>query len=537
MGCSLQQRFFEMHDIRPWQGAPWVPLRMSVGRELPLPDGSGAVSVWDGVATLAVPEANRAQADGFGWSEVGIQHNRSVVDRDGYHAADSYRVFDAPHPIGTRLVVAQLLEELHKQVWHLHPDLVVALHLLREGDVWFRPEEGWAEVARLFRNADGDPERLEIRSEHLSDYLAATGSLLFLSSYHERRTEPDKLPAFDWPEGSETVENGRDSFERRFEQRRGRFRVSGALWRTEWFGPGDFSPRVRGDRDRAPTTFTLDNQGGRATADELQGAMDWLYFRPDLVSALSRHRGFHLGWLSAQTGGLGGTGRGLHFGINQLGLINVFAKDVGRLAPWEQRIWSAHNVPPEGGVSRELFAAQMEVRPPATKAPETELPDVLDLVEARVSAALGAPLLRANDATVGLIARVHRFRAADDEGLLLLARDLAKLFAERVDVDPIHRRLALKANEKKPGSLKSLERLAATKIGADDARTLMAPLFGVQDLRGAAAHLGDDLVPGAIADARVDPQAPATEQGRMLIASFVETLTALANLFADPAAP
>lgn len=514
-----------------------MPLRMSVARELSFLDGSGTVSVWDGVATLAVPAANRAVVDGFGWSEIGIQHDRSVVDRDGYHAADTYRAFDAPHPLGTRLVVAQLLEELHKQVWHLHPDLVVALHLLREGDVWFRPEEGWAEVARLVRNADGDPERLEIRSEHLFDYLAATGSLLFLSSYHERRTEPAALPAFDWPEGSETFENGRDTFERRFERQRGRFWVSGSLWRTEWLESGDFSPRVRGDRDRAPTTFALDNQGGRATADQLQGAMNWLYFRPELASALSRHRGFDLGWLSAQTGSLGGTGRGLHFGINGLGLINVFAKDVGRLASWEQRIWSAHNVPPEGGVSAELFAAQMEVRPPATEAPETQLPGALDLVEARLSAALGAPLLRANDATAGLLARVHRFRTAEHDGLLFLASDLAKLFAERVEVDPIHRQLALKAGEKKPGSLKSLERLAATKISAEDARTLMAPLFGVQDLRGTAAHLGDNLVPAALANARVDPQAPPTEQGRMLIASFVETLSSLAGLFPEPAAP
>lgn len=45
-----------------------------------------------------------------------------------------------------------------------------------------------------------------------------------------------------------------------------------------------------------------------------------------------------------------------HFGVNDLGLITVFAKDIGRLDPWEQRIWSAHNVTPDGGPSRELVA-------------------------------------------------------------------------------------------------------------------------------------------------------------------------------------
>ena len=530
---AVEEAFFEMRDIRPWQRAPWVPLRMTVSRELALPDDGGTVSVFDGVASLAVAEAQRAEADRFGWSELSIQHNRTVVDRDGYHAADTYRAFDAPHPLGVRLVIDQFLEEQRLHVWHLHPDLIVALHLLREDDTWFRPEEGWAEVVRLVRNEDGKPERMDIRSEFLSDYLAASGTVLFLSSYHERRTEPAELPDFNWPGGTETVENGRDTRERRIEARGARKRVSGALWRTEWFEPAQFSPRIRHDPDPAPTTFALDNQGGRATPEELQGARDWLYFRPDLPLALARHRGFELHWGSEQTGGLGATGNGLHFGINALGLINIFAKDIARLDPWEQRIWSAHNVAPEGGVSRELFGAQMEVRPAATTAPETRVAAALDTVDARLTAALCAALLRPHESTEALLRRVHRFRAADQDGLLLLARDLAKLFAERVDVGPIHRRLALPAGDG-PGSLKSLERLAATQIDGSTAARLMAPLFGVQDLRGAAAHLGDQSVAGALAKVGVDPNAPTPEQGRVLISSFVDTLLALSELFPPP---
>lgn len=150
----MQQAFFEMGDVRPWQGAPWVPLRICASRELPLPDDAGAVSAFAGVTTLAVPNANREAADGLGWSELSCEADRAVVDRDGYHAADTYRAFDKPHPLGTRLVIAQLLEEQRRHVWHLHPDVIVALHLLQEGDVWFRPEEGWAEVVRLIRGQE-----------------------------------------------------------------------------------------------------------------------------------------------------------------------------------------------------------------------------------------------------------------------------------------------------------------------------------------------------------------------------------------------
>ena len=529
----MEQAFFEMGDIRPWQSAAWVPLRICVTRTLAFPDDGQPIEVFDGVATLAVADVNRAEVDRFGWSEVSIQHNRSVVDNDGYHAADTYRAHNAEHPVGGRLVIDQFLEEQGQHVWHLHPDLVVALHLVREGDMWFRPEEGWAEVVRLTRNPEGTPCRMEIRAEFLSDYLTARGSFLFLSSYHERRSEPETLPAFTWPKAAETIEIGRDTFERRLEVRRGRNWVSSALRRTEWFEPAPFSLRVRGDQDPAPTTFIVDNQGVRRTPNELQGAGTWLYFRPELAVALSRHRGFALHWGAEQIGGIGATGDGVQFGLNDLGLINIFAKDIARFAPWEQRIWSAHNVAPEGAVSAELFSAQMQMVWPDTTAPETQIADALAMVDARLTTMLGASLLRDHGAVADLVARAHRFRAADYEGVLLLARDLSKLFAERVDVAPIHQRLGLKAGDKL-GSLKSLERLAATRIDAPQAAQLMAPLFGIQDLRGAASHLGDQLVAGALPKVGVDPNASTPEQGRALIASFVAALQALGELFPPP---
>ena len=191
----MEQNFFEMRDIRPWSGAAWMPLRVCVSSRLSVQDDDQPLEVFDGVATLAVPEAHRAVVDRLGWSEVSIQHDKSVVDNDGYHAADTYRVHNAEHPVGVRLVVDQFLEEQDQHVWHLHPDLVVALHLVREGDTWFRPEEGWAAVVRLARNPEGRPIRMEIRSEFLADYLAAQGALLFLSSYHERRAEPEQRDA------------------------------------------------------------------------------------------------------------------------------------------------------------------------------------------------------------------------------------------------------------------------------------------------------------------------------------------------------
>jgi len=53
---------------------------------------------------------------------------------------------------------------------------------------------------------------------------------------------------------------------------------------------------------------------------------------------------------------------------------------------------------------------------------------------------------------------------------------------------------------------------------------MMAPLFGIYDLRLADAHLGSSLVDSGKARAGIDDTAPAAMQGRQLLRSFVDTL-------------
>ena len=71
--------------------------------------------------------------------------HRSGVEQWGYRSADVFRGW-GKEPLGINLVIDQYLEEPTREVWHLHPDLIVALHLSQEGDSWHRPEEGWVEV-------------------------------------------------------------------------------------------------------------------------------------------------------------------------------------------------------------------------------------------------------------------------------------------------------------------------------------------------------------------------------------------------------
>ncbi|RCS22520.1 hypothetical protein DUT91_16485 [Phyllobacterium salinisoli] len=102
--------------------------------------------IFVGTGTAAVFLSEEPDVDKMGWEELGIQPHRSGPENWGYHEADVFRTWKEK-PLGINLVIAQYIDEVRLEIWHLHPDLVVGLGLVQEGDSWFRPQEGWIEGA------------------------------------------------------------------------------------------------------------------------------------------------------------------------------------------------------------------------------------------------------------------------------------------------------------------------------------------------------------------------------------------------------
>src|SRR5258708_6442450 len=146
---------------------------------------------------------------------------------------------------------------------------------------------------------------------------------------------------------------------------------------------------------------------------------------------------------------------------------------------------------------------------------------------------IGAGSPAPNDPQGGkLLRRAHRFQAAEADGLFELSKEMTRLFAERIDVDAIVAQLTLPKGDRKPGSLKELEKLVAHLRSDVEAQNMMAPLFGICDLRLADAHLGSSLVASGKARAGVDDAAPPAMQGRQLLQSFVDTLRLVTDVLA-----
>jgi len=225
------------------------------------------------------------------------------------------------------------------------------------------------------------------------------------------------------------------------------------------------------------------------------------------------------------------------FGVNDLGLVNVYAKDIVRLPTWQQRIWAGFNISPEGGVSAELFSAQAEGISAETEAPESLLPRAIELLNTICGEVFGLRLFREHAQFQEILSRTHRFRATDRVGLFSLAKDLARLTADSID-GPALQRIAAPPKGERWGPLKTLEKVLALKIDAEEAYNILSPLFGTYDLRLADAHLPGTDLKNAKRFAGMDEGSPFVQQGCQMLGACVSALQKVAEILTQfPSAP
>ena len=553
---------------RTLAAAVWIPLRAA--EHLAKHGQYGRIGYLDdfhGVGTLAVPLQRRDDAATLDWSSIGIANaNGGYVDGDTYVPSDI-----RPDVSGVYLALHQRGNQVDHAEWHLHQDFTITLGLKREKDVWVSLAEGYAEVVRLRRDERGAPQRLEVRASHLRDYLCARGMALRVVSYRHRTEVIENADHITWPNGEASEptptdrwvgrvlpihEGGRpygtelavthvartdvDAAEdvpvlsspevakttSRFwtvkDTGRKLYRVDGELWRKEWLEPGALSERVRGDESPATVFFIVDAEGRTESREILEDAGRWLWFQPEVICALVKYRGGALNWHTRETGKVCcSPGDEVHFGINALGLVNAYAEEIAILPDWQQRIWAGFNTGPDGGLSEELYAACVKALPADTQAPEAFLSEELQRLADVASAKLGIEIVRRCQIADDIVRRAHRFRATNQEGLYALAKDLIRLIADSIDAKAIQT-LVPPPNGVKWGSLKSLEKLLATKIEPEAAATLMSPLFGLYELRHADAHLlPEHEVEAALDKAGVNQGAPFVGQGFDLVHACV----------------
>ena len=582
----MTRRWLEMDGLlkrRVTQGV-WVPLYRSRHNTQGEYGHAGHQDDYEGIRTLAIFLDKRTQSSELKYQDYPYQASPSVWE-GVYTRTEAF--FENDQEVGVQLCLSQSFDGLEPDSVELNQDLVFGLRLLREGDVWVRPQEGYSEVAKLERDPDGKINGLVIRPDYLKDYLSARRMTLSASLFFERRltvedasqygfndergnviiTSPedgrlelrsaaiheggfgfgdttavfqvgrtdewhkDELPVMGPPtEDNTTGESW--SFGR---TGRRLYVLSSEFRRNEWLEPATASARVAGDRPPSRVAFITDAAGTRMEASELkdEDIGRWLWFSPGVILDLKARRGFSIEWGTAETGNMRTpSGFHVHFGLNKSDLVVTYAYDIAKLDEWEQRIWSGFNVVPEGGIGGEIHRTQVQGEYADTEAPENVFVSGRKALDQASKAKWGAELFGNHPSVNNIIAEIHRFRSLDEQGFLSIAKDLARVLADDINLSILHNVSPPPKDGTGRGSLKSLQRALETATSEIAARQLVGPLVGVYDLRLGDAHLPSSKLSAAYDLAQVDGNSSWLTKGAQLLAKTGERLREIADVIA-----
>lgn len=559
---------------RTFSKSTWVPLRASINDEKGNCKNIGFVSEYFGCGSVAFPPEHRKIAEKASWSDIGIGCTvQPYAYEDGYYSSIEQYQWNDKEPIGVHFVLEHPQPVVGGRLWILNPDLVVALRLIKEGNNWVRPEENFVVVAREVLDEKGEQSLIEIKREFLLDYLAARNLSLKLSYYRQRvenvptledseyvgledhqeerddgryellirnlndvfggswamfrawRTDVDDEE--DAPVmGPETNEN--TDYESSEGNKSGYdgVRVEGEFWRDEWIEHQGISKRVRGDTDTNLPQFIVETDSTRIASSDLnnEDVGRWLWFRSSIVNELLGLRGFSLNWYTAETGAIKSTsGYSVHFGINSADLISVYAYDIARLPSWEQHLWAAHNVVPEGKVSSELLDSQVKSQPASTHAVEELLFEVMGLLENGFKQDFNISLFSHELSREDFLKKISRFDSKDQASLLRLAKEIVRVFSDRLNVKEL-RNLSTHSDKDKLGSNKLLQDVLSQKVGDDTARKVFGPIVGAYDMRVGDAHPTSSKIEEALKLAGIDDDISFLRQGQQLISNVGQSI-------------
>ena len=572
----MNQSWFEMQDLRKRKldNSVWIPLRA----EKPIRNdiGFGKLGYQEefiGHGSVMISVDKKTETENLNWSDIGISHIHGFSFFGGkYMQSDLYEGEDFE---GIHLVLNQSFDNnFDNNEWHLHQDLVISLGLKREGDIWLCPKEGYVEVAKLERDEEGSPIVLQIKNQFLKDYLCARGCGLYITSYFSRDEIFNNKSILSWNEDSKDSKDGKDFWECRvleiheggysFGQKiavshvgrtdidedddvpdmtsfpndtnvksefyeksfKGKklYRIMAELWKYEWINPSKISPIVLGDKQPIDIFYIVDSTGNKESGSDLKKGGKWLWFRPNLVSTLLSQRGSFLNWYTKDTGSIScAPAWGIHFGMNDLGLITVYAKDIGDLPLWQQQIWAGYNISPEGGISKELHASQVKAEPASTLAPEAFFESVINEMNEAAKKELNIQFFRGHSSINSIINSINRFRAVDEKGLFSLAKDIARIIVDDIDVESLQK-IAIPPKNTKWGSIKTIENLLSLKIPKEEARQILSTFVGIYELRHGDAHLPSSDIENSFNLIEIDRSLPCVIQGYQMIFACVDNL-------------
>lgn len=226
------------------------------------------------------------------------------------------------------------------------------------------------------------------------------------------------------------------------------------------------------------------------------GKFGYLYFRPEVLQKYLQVPGysvfFHMrNWGVASLPGDRGT---IDVGINSQELVNAFAPDIADLSLAEQAYWASFSSLPSGEICEELFQTRMQNNPPHSPGVVDLIRDARSQLNAIFQHQISVDLFSDIEPSKQELSRLSVGPLNNQfTEVLELAKILYGWVIETMQVDPLRNTLSSLGGtvDKNLRQIKLLEKILMAK-GLDEkqARSITAPLVGLNELRIGSAHIG-----------------------------------------------
>ncbi len=546
------QKFFDMDRERkvPLEMNAWVPLK--VYKPVKNNKGYGSLGYTEDLLfldSILVPADDKEKAFKLKWSDFGSEsESGSYVDSDGIYCSAEKMSLGFNDTEGISPVLDQSFNGKGRSCWHLNQDIVIALNLFKKGNSWLASNEGFEEVAVIELNHDEEPCLLKIRTDYLKDYLCARGMGLYINTYRSRifvvgEEDKDTLNAEDQFQEKEDHYEWRTYKNRSKQEGKPAIEFWSELWKSDWVSPGDKSHYIESYytvRDaRNELSFIKNVSGENLPQNKLTSEFIFLWFKPECVLELLGNKGGHLKWIGTHMGvvgcGLEGEAR---FGVHDDGYLNVYAKDIGLLPYWQQKIWHAHNITPGDGLAEELYKTQVQGQwLDLANAPEDLMIDAHNQLEDVFNLLYKASVFSKNINSAKNLENIHRFRSISYEGLGDLAVDLYEKCIKFINRDAMIK-IMKNNNLEVMKDVKASHPLAIFQMFLihhgmtnEKAADILKPLLAIRELRNNRVHRNNKDLSNELSMVNIRKNVHAVHKGYDLLNSYVKALNDIRILF------
>ncbi len=219
------------------------------------------------------------------------------------------------------------------------------------------------------------------------------------------------------------------------------------------------------------------------------------YFQPEIMNHFLSKRENWIRWIGRDTGSLwflanSSVNSEIKFRLTSSGQISVQDSALVRLNRRDLYAWQAQERDLYETAEQTSNKTKVEYNHLNAIAPERLLIDTIQKANQTFIEEYHMPLFQQQNLINNIQRKIHRFRSVEEDGLLSLASEINKYVLERIDTSSLRRNLNSNIQSRK--TLKLLEGFFHQKLEYENASEIVAPLFGVNDLRNIHSHYTPD---------------------------------------------